>query len=140
MAEVAAPVAIGRCKAEGQMREVPVQTIISEVEGKWHGNTINADVQVSIYAVAHGLGIAIARRGIAVRVLRTYGTRDDERVALGNSGDGIERQRLRRHVCRQGGEHQEYHQICSVKVSTHYARVSLSAQVRVILYIMYLII
>ena len=106
------------------MREVPVQTIIREVEGKGHGNTINADVQVGINAVAKRLGIARPCRGIAVRILRTNGTRDDEGVALGDSGDGIERQRLRRHVCRQGGEYQEYHQICSVKVSTHYARMS----------------
>ena len=57
LTEVTAPVLVSWRQMEGQVGIVPVQPVVGEIEGKGHGDTIYADIQVGINAIAHGGGI-----------------------------------------------------------------------------------
>ena len=129
--EVATPILVGRRQAEGHVGIVPVEPVVGEVEGKGHGNTIHTDVQVDIDAIAHGRSIACAIGGVAIRVLRAHGTRDDEGVALGYGGDGVERKRLGRHVVGHGDHRNENHHIVSAEESAHTAECRYHTRTRI---------
>ena len=70
---------------------VPRGATVAQVEGEWHIDAVERDVQVGIYSVRQLRASVIAHRRVVIGVLRTYSARDDERVALHNLVDALGR-------------------------------------------------
>lgn len=86
---MAGPTFIRRTDIEGEMGVIELEIAIGVTQREWHGEAVKADVEVGIHRIAQWRSITIAYRRVVVGVGRSHGTSDDERVALGNVGDGL---------------------------------------------------
>lgn len=76
------------------MGEVERGVVVGIVERKRHADAVERYIEVRIERVGPWRAVAATHRRVVVGVLRTDGTSDNQRVALGDGRYGILRQRL----------------------------------------------